>query len=129
MERILIKRLNEQDEIVSNSDVEEFGINPQSVELPVFNQEQSLELPQEGQSSADNTNMLILTLGDFIEKCKQINPLVSMGILSFIEANKDAFNGQTNQTEQPDDLNFPGQTNQVEQPGVNITQDEFQFPR
>jgi hypothetical protein len=55
---------------------------PMSTEVPA--------LPAEGQSSA-SPDPMTMTVGDFIARCKELDPLVCMGIESFIQKNIGSF--------------------------------------
>ncbi len=116
-----ITRLYEQ-EAVSSSDFEELGMQPEmedSVELP---QDDQLALPAAGESSAE-ADPMNMTVNDFMAKCKEIDPLVCMGLEAFIEKNKDKL-GVT-PAEMPndspeEDLNFSAQ--------IEPTDSELNFP-
>jgi hypothetical protein len=114
---INIKRLFEQ-ETVSAADFDELGMQPEMPETPEM-AAPAPALPAEGESSAANDPMT-MTVRDFIAKCKEVDPLVCMGIESFIEKNQGAFGAPTMpQMEPTQDLNFSN--------AVAPQQDEFSF--
>lgn len=87
-----IKRIFEQaPAAISTSDTAELeaGLQP---EFPQST-EPHAALPAPGQTHAQNDPMT-MTVGDFVSKCKEIDPLVCMGIESFIEKNRAAFGGE-----------------------------------
>jgi hypothetical protein len=117
---INIKRLFEQ-EAVSAADFEELGMQPEAPEMPETPEMEAPApaLPAEGESSAANDPMT-MTVRDFIAKCKEVDPLVCMGIESFIEKNQGAFGAPAMpQMEPTQDLNFSN--------AVAPQQDELSF--
>jgi hypothetical protein len=61
---------------------------PMTHEMPPAMPQAALPAPGETQSAMDP---MAMTVRDFIDKCKSIDPLVCMGIESFIEKNKMQF--------------------------------------
>ena len=59
--------------------------------------EETLSLPGEGESTVDHDTMS-MTVRDFVQKCKEVDPLICLGIEAFIENNKEAF-GEPVQTD------------------------------
>ena len=88
--RIQIKRLNEREDI-SDKDIQELSLQPEIANIA----DVDTQLPDEGDTSADPNDVSVLTVGDFLEKCREIDPLVCMGITAFIENNQEAF-GESN---------------------------------
>jgi len=86
-----IKRLFEE-EAISQADVAEFGLQPEMDQESEFN----LALPAEGESTVE-VDPMTMTVRDLLAKCKEIDPLVCMGIESFIEKNRAAFAGETSE--------------------------------
>ena len=127
-----IKRLFEQ-EAVSSADVAEFGLQPE-MEFPVQEQPE-LELPAEGESTV-SIDPLTMTVKDFLDKCKSIEPLVCMGIESFIEKNREAITGGSEEMTTPDqDLTFSNVIEpteempaQAEPFSLDQSQDALNFP-
>ena len=112
-----IKRLFEQ-EAVSAADFDELGMQPEMPETPEMEAPAPV-LPAEGESSAANDPMT-MTVRDFIAKCKEVDPLVCMGIESFIAKNQGAFGAPAMpQMEPTQDLNFSN--------AVAPQQDELSF--
>jgi hypothetical protein len=88
-----IKRLYEQ-EAIQPEDVAELGMQPEAPMEPAQpaeptqpEMEEPLALP------APTPDVMSMTVADFIAKCKEVDPLVCMGLESFIEKNSDAFGG------------------------------------
>jgi hypothetical protein len=59
---------------------------PAQIEMPMDMEEPS-GMPEMGSQSEVSQ----MTVGDFLQKCKALDPLVCMGIEAFIEKNKDMF--------------------------------------
>lgn len=100
---------------------------PQTAQIP-----QVAELPQNAQSV--EIDPMVMTVGDFINKIKQFDPLVSMGIESFIEKNKELFKEEIQpqvnlQTGEPE-LNFSNVVaqNQVQPFSLDQSPDALNFP-
>lgn len=105
-----IKRLYEQ-EAIQPEDVAELGMQPEAPMEPTQSAEpveptqpeveEPLALP------APTPDVMSMTVADFIAKCKEVDPLVCMGIESFIEKNNDAFGGaQATPAEPAQDITF-----------------------
>jgi hypothetical protein len=56
-------------------------------------EEKPLELPTADQS-VSGIDVMSMTVRDFISKCKEVDPLVCMGLETFLENNKDRFQEQ-----------------------------------
>ena len=63
---------------------------PETPEMPIDYPAQQLALPAEGQASAP-VDPMTMTVGDFINKCKENDPLVAMGLELYIEKNHSMF--------------------------------------
>jgi len=115
---------------------------PETPEMPIDYPAQQLALPAEGQASAP-VDPMTMTVGDFINKCKENDPLVAMGIESYVEKNRHMFGGHTAQPAQmmtqPDqDLTFSAavapQDAQIAPPApvqpfsLDQSQDSLNFP-
>lgn len=93
-----LRRIYEDDmqasaQAIAQDDVRELGMQPEMApdqEMPIDYPAQQLALPAEGQTSAAPDPMT-MTVGDFLGKCKEVDPLVCMGIQSFIDKNMHAF--------------------------------------
>lgn len=89
-----LRRIYEDDmQAIAQADVQELGMQPEMApdqEMPIDYPAQQLALPAEGQTSAAPDPMT-MTVGDFLGKCKEVDPLVCMGIQSFIDKNMHAF--------------------------------------
>lgn len=92
-----LRRIYEDDmQAISQADVQELGMQPEMAhnqempEMPIDYPAQQLALPAEGQTSAAPDPMT-MTVGDFLGKCKEVDPLVCMGIQSFIDKNMHVF--------------------------------------
>jgi len=105
-----IRRSFEQ-KAVSTEDTDELGMPPEAQMMPA--QPQQHMLPAEGESSAQ-ADPMAMTVRDFIAKCKEVDPLVCMGIESFIDKNQMAFGGTIVPSEP--DLTFSTQVAQPAQP-------------
>lgn len=92
---IQIKRLHEQEDI-SDDDIQELGLQPSVADVA----DVDTQLPAEGDSTADPNDVMVLTLGDFLEKCREVDPLVCMGITSFIEKNQEVFGTEGSEDEE-----------------------------
>lgn len=84
-----IKRIFESDEMMA---APQEPMAPQAMPMP--NQEPMPALPPTGETAAP-ADPMIMTVGDFIAKCKEIDPLVCMGIESFIEKNREMLGQST----------------------------------
>lgn len=118
-----LNRLFEGEEVVSQEDLSELG-DQESGEVNL--DDEQLSLPAEGESSAKD-NPMILTVADFLERCRAIDPLVCMGIEKFIEdkmmTDLDTDSPPyTNDMEDEDDLSFSAQV----EPSKD--KDELDFP-
>lgn len=116
-----LNRLFEDEEVVSQEDLSELGDQePGEINLD----DEQLSLPAEGESSAGD-NPMTLTVADFLERCRAIDPLICMGIEKFIEdkmmtnLDKDS-TPYTNDMEDEADLSFSAQ--------VEPAKDELDFP-
>ena len=69
--------------------------------------EEPLALPAQD-TTPQMLDPMVMTVRDFIAKCKSIDPLVCMGLESFIEKNKNSFDSdvQPTPTEPSQDLTF-----------------------
>jgi hypothetical protein len=85
-----IKRLYEQ-EAIQPEDVAELGMQPEAPMEPVEPTQPAMEEPLA--LPAPTPDVMSMTVADFIAKCKEVDPLVCMGLESFIEKNSDAFGG------------------------------------
>lgn len=89
-----LRRIYEDDmQAIAPADVQELGMQPEMApdqEMPIDYPAQQLALPAEGQTSAAPDPMT-MTVGDFLGKCKEVDPLICMGIQSFIDKNMHAF--------------------------------------
>jgi hypothetical protein len=70
------------------------------------------EMPHSDQKALPDFDPMNLTISQFMERCDKINPLVCMGLKTFIETNKDALANEVNGGEKFDlekeaDLDFP----------------------
>lgn len=88
-----IKRIFEQDAAITSADTAELEAGMQPEMDMSFPAEPAPALPAPGQTSAP-ADPMTMTVGDFINKCKEIDPLVCMGLESFIEKNRSAFGGE-----------------------------------
>lgn len=118
-----ITRLTEQ-EAIADSYANELGLQPEMEDSIELSQEK-LELPAAGESSAE-PNPMTMTVADFMIKCKELDPLVCMGIEAFIDKNREALGGthvdgvtQDMETDH-DDLSFSAQ--------IEPQNDELSFP-
>jgi hypothetical protein len=121
-----IKRIFEQ-EAISPEDTAELGSNP--IEMPAQDQmmpaqdqeepahQEAIPAPGEMQSMADP---MVMTVRDFIEKCRSIDPLVCMGIEAFVEKNRASLNTPSAPA-QPDELNFSNVVAPSEPASADIT--------
>lgn len=108
----MIRRLFEQESILPQH--QEMGAQPtqnqgeisepqMDMDFPI--EEPQLALPAPGESDTP-IDPMTMTVGDFIAKCKEIDPLVCMGLESFIERHGEAF-GQTPEVPSPEeDITF-----------------------
>lgn len=87
-----IRRIFEQETIDMNQPLEPAtSMEPQMpAEMPIDYPAQQLALPAEGQTSAP-IDPMSMTVRDFVSKCKEIDPLVCMGIESFITKHHHSF--------------------------------------
>jgi hypothetical protein len=99
---------------------------------PPMQMQQVAELPQNAQSV--EIDPMVMTVGDFINKIKQFDPLVSMGLESFIEKNKELFKEEIQpqvnlQTGEPE-LNFSNVVAQTQVQPFSLDQspDALNFP-
>lgn len=116
------------------------GVQSAVPEMPIDHQEQQLALPAEGHTSAP-VDPMTMTVGDFINKCKENDPLVAMGLELYIEKNQSMFGDHAmSDMNQPDDhdLTFSAavapQDAQVAPPtpvqpfSLDQSQDSLNFP-
>ena len=138
------RRLFEQ-EAINHSDVSVFGMQPEMApdqempEMPIDYPAQQLALPAPDQTS-EPVDPMTMTVRDFIEKCRETDPLVCMGIESFIEKNMHTFGAaHTEPTPTDPDLTFSAAVaqDQPEMPtpptpaqpfSLDQSQDELNFP-
>jgi hypothetical protein len=85
------------------------------------NPEQAGQMEQPEQKALPNFDPMNLTVAQFIERCDKINPLICMGLTSFIESNSDALANEVNGGEEFDldkeaNLDFPPAEGQEEAP-------------
>lgn len=93
-----LRRLVEQDEQMPAMPA------PAQTEMPsAFPAEQPAQLPTPAQSTVP-VDPMTMTVKDFLDKCKTLDPLVCMGIESFIQKNTGAFGADQAQSEP--DLTF-----------------------
>lgn len=101
-----IKRLYEQE--VAPGDFTEMGAPAEMPEAPAV--QPAPEAPAAPLALPEpSTDVMVMSVSDFIAKCKSIDPLVCMGIESFIEKNRESLGGgmAPNQMEMPaPDLTF-----------------------
>jgi hypothetical protein len=116
-----LNRLFEDEEIVSQEDLSELDDQATG---EIDSEDDQRALPAEGESSADD-NPMTLTVADFLERCRSIDPLVCMGIEKFIQdkmmtgLDNDSV-PYTNDTDDEEDLSFSAQ--------VEPSRDELDFP-
>jgi hypothetical protein len=109
-----IRRLFEQNAAVTPEETADLGMQPEAPMMPA--QPQPM-LPAEDETSAQ-ADPMTMTVRDFIAKCKEVDPLICMGIESFINKNQMAF-GVTAPSEP--DLTFSTQVAQPAQPMQPVT--------
>lgn len=104
-----IKRLYEQ-EAIQLEDVTELGMQPEAPMEPVQQAEPTqpeAEEPLTLPAPAPAPDVMSMTVAGFIEKCKELDPLVCMGLETFIERNRDSFGGAMTPTVEPaQDITF-----------------------
>lgn len=121
------RRIFEEMEAISPDAAAEASANPenpdaapmdpatfsQATEMPA---EPHMEIPAPGELQSANDAMA-MTVRDFVAKCKEIDPLVCMGIESFIEKNKTSLEAQPMAPQMPmappEDITF---SNAIAQP-------------
>lgn len=95
-------------------------------------------VPQPDQKALPDFDPMNLTISQFMERCDKINPLVCMGLKTFIETNKDALANEVNGGEKFDldkeaDLDFPPKNGpaQPETPDFSLDQpaSDLNFPQ
>jgi len=141
-----IRRLLEQAALPAAIDPNaptELGLQPaapETPEMPIDYPTQQLALPAEGHASAP-VDPMTMTVGDFINKCKENDPLVAMGLELYIEKNQSMFGDHAmSNMNRPDDhdLTFSAavapQDAQVAPPtpvqpfSLDQSQDSLNFP-
>lgn len=102
-----IKRLYEQ-EAIQPEDVAELGMQPEAPMEPAQNAEPTQpEVEEPLALPAPAQDVMSMTVADFIAKCKELDPLVCMGLETFIERNRDSFGGTMTPTVEPaQDITF-----------------------
>lgn len=102
-----IKRLYEQ-EAIQPEDVAELGMQPEAPMEPAQNAEPTQpEVEEPLALPAPAQDVMSMTVADFIAKCKELDPLVCMGLESFIERNRDSFGVAMTPTVEPaQDITF-----------------------
>jgi hypothetical protein len=105
---------------------------------PTETQEPVEPMYQSQQKALPNFDPMNLTVAQFIERCDKINPLVCMGLTSFIESNSEALANEVNGGEEFDldkeaNLDFPpaeGQSDE-QQPDFSLDQpaSDLNFPQ
>lgn len=104
---------------------------PQPVQLE--GPAQPLALPTQDQSTSE-IDVMSMTVRDLISKCKQIDPLVCMGIETFLENNKDKFKEETsNEPTGDENLKFSSIVSQeapahAEKFSLDQSPEELNFP-
>jgi hypothetical protein len=85
-----------------------------------------IEMPQVS-TEISNVDPLNMQVSEFIAKCKEIDPLICLGIETFIEKNKEAFNTvqMPSQDEPIDNINF---SNTVANVPANSQEATLDFP-
>lgn len=93
-------------------------------------------MAQPGQKALPDFDPMNLTVAQFIERCDKINPLICMGLTSFIESNSEALANEVNGGEQFDldkeaNLDFPPAEGQEQQPDFSLDQpaSDLNFPQ
>ena len=99
MNMLKLRRLVEQDEQMSAMTV---PVQP-DMQMPAMPADLPAQLPTPAQSTVP-VDPMTMTVRDFLDKCKSLDPLVCMGIESFIEKNTEAFGADQAQSEP--DLTF-----------------------
>lgn len=102
---------------------------------PIDHQEQPEMASQ--QKALPDFDPMNLTVAQFIERCDKINPLVCMGLNSFIESNREALANEVNGGESFDldqeaNLDFPPADGQEEQPAdfsLDQPESDLNFPQ
>lgn len=91
-----IRRIFEQEAIAPDATAElSAGMNPtmqpqMDAEMPQMDMPHQEALPSPGETSTP-IDPMSMTVRDFVAKCKEIDPLVCMGIESFITKNQHSF--------------------------------------
>ena len=133
---LTIKRLVEADELqvtapigqIQSMDQFRAAQGGQDQEEPM-QQEQPAEEPQLQLPSGE---VMMMTIGDFLTKAEQINPLIGMGLKTFIDSHGDQLmNTQIPQVEEPAaDVNFSNAIeDKPEVSNFDAPEDQLSFPR
>ena len=125
-----IRRIFEQEAIAPDATAE-LGMNPQmpapmDSEMPPMSHDE-MNMPQDALPAPGETSTPIdpmsMTVRDFVNKCKEIDPLVCMGIESFIAKNQQSFMEPSAQSEPTsDDMSF---SNVVDAPAAPAPAQNF----
>ena len=99
MNMLKLRRLVEQDEQMSAMTAPA----QTNMQMPAMPADLPAQLPTPAQSTVP-VDPMTMTVRDFLDKCKSLDPLVCMGIESFIEKNTEAFGADQAQSEP--DLTF-----------------------
>jgi hypothetical protein len=129
MNMLKLRRLVEQDEPMSAMTA---PAQP-DMQMPAMPADLPAQLPTPAQSTVP-VDPMTMTVRDFLDKCKSLDPLVCMGIESFIEKNTEAFGADQAQSEP--DLTFsnavqpaaPQAPAQVEPFSLDQAPDALNFP-
>jgi len=135
----VVRRLNEQDMMPAAPQPAEpqdampaAQVAPPAPIAPFPGQEPAQPaLPAEGESHVP-VDPMVMTVKDFLEKCKEIDPLVCMGIETFIQRNEGSFG--IDQIHGDTDITFSNAIGHSQPPAhvqpvaVNQTNADLNFP-
>lgn len=132
-----LRRLVEQDDQMPVDHAQHAAHPTQMIDTPaapVTPVEPDMQLPAPDQSTIA-ADPMVMTVRDFLQKCREVDPLVCMGIESFIQKNTGAFGADQAQSEP--DITFsnaiqhpaaPQPPAQVEPFSLDQAPDTLEFP-
>ena len=95
---------------------------PAQIEMPM-----DMEEPSDMQDMGSQSEVSQMTVGDFLQKCKAVDPLVCMGIESFIEKNKEMFTLASSDAQidtELEDVEFGSQEDETDLPEIEFPVDQ-----